>query len=213
MRKWVAREVPACTDRTKESRVFTRRHFVAGILSALLMAGLLVATTASATTIVPMDLQEMAKASPDIVHGTVVPTGSHWNEDKTLIVTDVRIRVDDTLKGGAGGEITVTQPGGVVGALRVEIPGVTAFQQNQEAILFLSPQKSGNYAVTGLMQGQFDVVTDAKTGRKTVHGLSAEKLGTAGKASTPSKDGTESLDAFKVRIKNIVYELDKGQNE
>jgi hypothetical protein len=183
------------------------------IFPALLIMCVVTLTAASATTVVPMNLDDMAKASPDIVHGTVVATASHWNEDKTLIVTDVRIRVEDTLKGNAGGEITVTQPGGVVGALRVEIPGVTAFRQDQEAVLFLGPQKNGNYAVTGLMQGQFDVVTDAKTGQRTVHGLSAEKLGTASKAAPPSKNGTESLDAFKARIKSIVHELDEDQEE
>jgi hypothetical protein len=144
-------------------------------------------TAASATTVVPMNLDDMAKASPDIVHGTVVATASHWNEDKTLIVTDVRIRVEDTLKGNAGGEITVTQPGGVVGALRVEIPGVTAFRQDQEAVLFLGPQKNGNYAVTGLMQGQFDVVTDAKTGQRTDRARSFRREARHGQQSSAAE--------------------------
>lgn len=171
----------------------------------------LLAVSAPATTVVPMNLEEMAMASPDIVHGTVVSTNSHWNEDKTLIVTDVRIRVHDALKGGAAGEITVTQPGGVVGALRVEIPGVAAFRPDQEAVLFLGPQKDGNFAITGLMQGQFDVITDEKTGQKSVRGLTAEKLGAAGKAAPlQSKDGSEELGAFKTRVKKLVHELDGG---
>lgn len=175
--------------------------------STLAVASLLACAGASATSVVPMDLEEMAKASPNIVHATVISTNSHWNEDKTVIVTDVKLRVHDALKGGAAGEITVTQLGGVVGALRVEVPGVAAFRPDQEAVLFLSPQKNGNHAITGFMQGQFDVLTDEKTGQKTVRGLTAQKLGDPGKATAP-QNGSEGLDAFKSRIRKIVHELE-----
>ena len=142
------------------------------LLTLVLSPTMLFVGSASATTVAEMDLPEMAKLSGAIVHGTVVSTSSRWNEDRTLIYTDVRVQVLDTLKGNAAGEIVITQPGGTVGKLRVDVPGAAAYRAGQEMVLFLAPTPEGRYQVAGLSRGKFDVREDPKTGRKEVMGFS-----------------------------------------
>jgi hypothetical protein len=109
----------------------------------------------------------MAQLSEEIVHGVVVATESRWTEDRSSIVTDVRIRVVEAVKGAPAREIVVTELGGVVGALRVEVAGVAAMRSGQEAVFFLSPDARGARQVVGLGQGRLDVRTEPD-GAKTV---------------------------------------------
>jgi len=131
---------------------------------------------ALATTIAEMPLKDLVSMAPSIVVGTVESSNSRWNEDHSLIVTDVRIRVTDVIKGQNAGEVVITQPGGKVGKLRVDVDGATAYQNGQETVLFLAPDRHGHQQVLGVFRGRFDVTTDARTGRKSVHGLKAEDL-------------------------------------
>jgi hypothetical protein len=140
------------------------------------------ATVAGATTVSERSLRDLAIESPSIVHGTVVSTSSRWTENQSLIVTDVVIEVSDTLKGNTTGRIVVTQPGGRVGKLRVDVAGATAFRPGEETVLFLKPSGDGTAIVTGLFQGRFGVVPDAR-GRRVVQGLSGDQLGTLQRAS------------------------------
>jgi len=154
---------------------------------ALLAASLglvwgLSASTAGATTVAERSLRDLATESPSIVHGRVVSTSSRWTEDQSLIVTDVVIEVSDALKGSAAGQVVVTQPGGRVGKLRVDVAGTTAFRPGEETVLFLQPSADGTAIVTGLFQGRFDVVPDAR-GRRVVHGLNADQLGSLRRAA------------------------------
>lgn len=183
------------------------------VLSVAIVIHVLSSLQLHAATTVQMDLQEMVVASPNIVRGLVLSTESHWNEDHTLIVTDARIEVVDVLKGEAAREIVVTQPGGVVGKLRVEVPGATAFRNGEELILFVTAGASGRLHVTGLSQGRFDVVEDPKTGRKVVRGMSPRSIVASSKTRTPSDERqarphAETLANFVTRIRSLVHELD-----
>src|SRR5262245_59228827 len=102
-----------------------------------------VVPVALATTVAEMPLRDMVSIAPSIVVGTVESSNSRWNEDHSLIVTDVRIRVTDVIKGHEAGEIIVTQPGGKVGKLRVDVDGAVAYRNGQETVLFLAPDSRG----------------------------------------------------------------------
>jgi len=144
--------------------------------SFLFLLSCLVTPAARATTIAEMPLRDMVSLAPSIVRGTVESSSSRWNEDRSLIVTDVHIRVTDVIKGHDSGVIVITQPGGKVGKLRVEVDGASPYQSGQEAVLFLAPDAHGHQEVLGVFRGRFDVATDARTGKKSVHGLKASDL-------------------------------------
>lgn len=170
-------------------------------------------STARATEVAQRSLRQLTADAPTIVHGTVVSSSSHWTKNHSLIVTDVRLRVDDVLKGQAGPEVVFTQPGGTVGALRVEADGAAGFRDGEEAVLFLASSPRGVVHVVGLMEGRFDVVTDAH-GRKTVRGLTPESLGVLRNSmtrmgSTPirAQAGPVPLDQFLGGLRDLVRDV------
>jgi hypothetical protein len=177
-----------------------------------------------ATTAVRLSLEDLTAVSSAVVHGTVVDTQSRWNETRSLIVTDVRIRVADMVKGSPAGEITVTQLGGEVGKLKTEVPGAADFRAGEETVLFLAEDgRGGGLVVAGLSQGRFDVTQDARTGRKTLHGLDPERLeglartgpAAAGRGVPPgpalaAPDGSVSLERFLARVRDLVETAGQG---
>lgn len=153
-----------------------------GIVLAALLSLVLFAIRSGATTVAERSMRDLVAEAPSIVYGTVVSTTSHWTENRSLIVTDVRVEVEDVLKGEPASQVVVTQPGGSVGKLRVECDGAAAFLPGDRAILFLDRNPGGRTHVVGLFQGRFDVVEDVR-GRKMVRGVTTEQARTLGQAS------------------------------
>jgi len=177
----------------------------------------LVASAAMATTVAQMSLRDMVSMAPSIVVGSVESSSSRWNEDHSLIVTDVRIRVTDVIKGQTAGEIVITQPGGRVEKLRVDVDGAVPYSAGQETVLFLAPDVRGHQQVLGLFRGRFDVTTDARTGKKSVHGLKPEDL-TLMQAAKPGliQEGSPTeavlgLDDFVSGLKGMVQSPKGGK--
>jgi hypothetical protein len=170
---------------------------------------------ADATTVESRTLRQLTAEATAVVHGTVVASSTHWTDNRSLIVTDYRVQVLDALKGDAVGEIVVTQPGGRVGAVRVDADGATAFRVGDETVLFLGTSARGVTHILGLSQGRFDVVTDAR-GNKSVRGLSEETAGALRRTTAPAGAGVVTtggdalpLDAFLGGIRELVRDTIK----
>lgn len=165
------------------------------------------------TTVVRMNLEELAASSPAIVHGQVISVRSRWNDDRSMIITEARIRVLGSIKGEPGSEVMVIQPGGILGKLKVEIPGVGLMLPDDEVVLFLAPGGGGNLYVNGLTQGRFDVVLDPRTGIKTVRGLTSSQIQTLRHgepgpgAEVGATPGNVALDEFLDGVQKIVRDL------
>ena len=123
----------------------------------------LVATSAGATTIIPMSVEELAQKAESIVEARALDSRSEWNPQHTLIYTYTRFAISRTLKGLAAHTITVKQLGGSAGGYTQRISGVPQFQAGEEALLFLrsSVASDGTQVIVGLMQGHFNVFRDA----------------------------------------------------
>jgi hypothetical protein len=199
-------------------------RFFRGLSLSIPLAALLLSPAfVGATSTVAVPVSELVRLSPVIVHGTVLSTESRWNEDHSLIVTDVRIGVLNTLRGQAVSDVVVTQPGGRVGKLRVEVDGAGAFRLGDETILFLSPHAGGRYSVSGLSQGRFDVRQDPRTGEKIVSGWMPPAVPSSvpgavspsGKpvpvlAPAPEAPATLPLDSFLGSVRDLVKDLEAG---
>lgn len=143
------------------------------------------AASASATTLRRMGLEELVASNRNIVVGQVLDARSYWNKDKTFILTDVRISVNDVVKGNLQDqEITVTLMGGRVGDLTTLIIGGAELIPGKSYLLFLNeeqlPGKRGQ-TVRDLCQGAFDLVI-GKDGLNAVsqanrHPLIPDRLG------------------------------------
>ena len=120
-----------------------------------------------------LTVSELVRMAPLIVHGTVTETQSRWNEDHSLIVTEARVLVSETLRGQRRSEVTVVQPGGRVGKLRVDVDGAVAVLPGQEVVLFLAPGSGGGWTPIGLACGTYSVETEQSSGRKRIKAAGA----------------------------------------
>lgn len=136
--------------------------------AALLIAAASGARLGSATQIEHLDTRAMVRQSSDIVIGTVESSRSYWDERHTKILTEVKVRVSDRLKGSAGSTVTLTQLGGELDGFRYAIEGSPQFKNGQEALLFLWRDARGRAQVNGLSQGKFEIRRDQATGERLV---------------------------------------------
>jgi hypothetical protein len=125
--------------------------------SVFLLAVLLLCPPASATSMLKVDLPELASSAEVIVHGTVRRMESRWSADGRLIVTDVEIQVTESLKGQAGSTLLVTQPGGSVGDIGQKVSGLASFSPNEEVVVFLERRGARSFQVTAMAQGKYKV--------------------------------------------------------
>jgi len=143
------------------------------------------AAPASATTLRRMGLEELVAGNRTVVVGQVSDVRSYWNKDHSFILTDVRIAVNDVVKGKLQDqEITITVMGGRVGDVTTLIVGGAELLPGKSYLLFLNEESlPGKRAQTvrDLCQGAYDLVI-GKDGLRAVsqanrHPLIPDSLG------------------------------------
>lgn len=111
----------------------------------------------------------IAEAADVIVVGTVTGVDGVTEDrrqagavDASLVFTDFRIRVDETLKGSTAGTLLVHQTGGISGDTIVEIEDDPLLQAGEQYVLFLLNGSGGTFMVAGGPDGRL-VVDDGRT--------------------------------------------------
>jgi hypothetical protein len=126
----------------------------------VLLAVLALAAVAQATTLLRADVPTLTDHADVIVQGRVLSRASHWTPDHRRIVTDVRIQVEEALKGEPARELTIRQPGGVVGGIGQRVSGLASFREGEEVLVFL--ERSGPvHRVAGMAQGKYSLERSA----------------------------------------------------
>jgi hypothetical protein len=141
----------------------SRREFLGA--SGVLLASLFTARAAQASLVRGLTLPELVKASTHVVVGTPLEAHSEWADvGGRKIVTDTRIRVEDTLALAAPGEseLVVRVLGGIVGKLGERVDGQPALELGQPCTLFLTPVSPLLAWVTGAAQGHYPLLADAQ---------------------------------------------------
>lgn len=123
---------------------------------SLLVVALVLAGLAHATTLLFLDVPALTKGSSLVVRATVRSVASRWTKDGGRIMTDAVLDVAETWKGAPVKEVTVMQPGGVVGDVGQAVHGTVKFHAGDEVVLFLEP-RGPNYLLTGMVQGRFKI--------------------------------------------------------
>ena len=128
-------------------------------LWAIEIAAIACCLTLSATTVVPMTVEELTQGATHVVEGQALRTWSAWNSQHTLIYTYSSFAVSRTLKGTAPVVVVVKQPGGSADGYTQTVSGVHQLQAGEKALLFLRPSvaSDGTLVIVGLMQGQFRI--------------------------------------------------------
>jgi hypothetical protein len=127
-------------------------------LSNLLLAGLvLLGLPAAATTMLRLDVPELAQNSHTVVHGTVRRVESRWSGDRRRILTDVEIQVTESLKGQPGSTVLIVQPGGKMGDIGQTVHGSASFTPGEEVVVFLERKGATAFQLSGMAQGKYQV--------------------------------------------------------
>jgi hypothetical protein len=157
------------------------------LLAAVLLE---IVTTAYATSIKRLSLDDLVTTASSIVEGDVVGSRTYRSADGKLILTSYTINVRESLKGAPGSIVTLTTVGGRIGNTILHVAGMPVFQPGEKAVLFL--EKSGAYTtVVGLNQGKFAISNNEVSNILT--GLTFPD-------HTPGKTVKMPLDEFKRQI-------------
>lgn len=146
------------------------------ILAVLVL--LFVSLPATATQVEYLPIETLGSESPVVVRGEVTDVRTFWNEDRTRILTETTVRVDERFKGPASREVRIVQLGGELEGVRMTVAGALEWIPGEEVVLFLEDSLPGRYRVAGFSQGRFDVQVDPRTGEEFVQqaGLSGAEL-------------------------------------
>jgi hypothetical protein len=127
-------------------------------LAALLLAGtaVLAASPASATLTQSATFDEKVENAAAIVIGKCVKTEAKWDPSKRWILTYSTFKVEKSLKGNAGAEVTVVTPGGNVGGIYQDTIGVPEFREGEESVVFVKNSSAGP-TVLYFDQGAYEV--------------------------------------------------------
>lgn len=126
-------------------------------LAALAMLG----AFACGATIVPrLSLEEMVVHSETIVTGRVIRTWATWDSQHQFIWTHNEIVVEDVVKGRHTDRVVVSEPGGVVDGLGMQIAGSPRYALGERVMVFLERMPNGYLRTTGMGQGKLSISHD-----------------------------------------------------
>lgn len=125
---------------------------------------MLIFSSADATVMVPLSLDQLAKESDSIVLGHCVGKRAYFSGG--MIFTEYTVQVYEVLKGDAVKELKVRQPGGEYDGKGIYIPGVARFSAFEESLIFLGKVQAGSRDVVGWSQGKFHIYYDEQSKTK-----------------------------------------------
>ena len=131
--------------------------------NVLAAAMVLFCASARATTTTYQTLDTLAREADVVALGRVLSVTSGWvgEGSQKSIATEVKLRVDETMKGKAQKEIKFGIQGGVVGEIGQVVHGMPSFQVGESVVVFLHHPFAGSEVLTlhGLEQGKYTVET------------------------------------------------------
>lgn len=160
----------------------------------------LASAPALATQVLYMSTADLGSQSEVVVRGHVGDVRSYWNEDRTRILTEVEVQVDEPYKGAPSARVQIVQMGGVVDGVRMTVHGLPDWQRDEEVLVFLEQSLPGKFRVSGFSQGKFDLQRDSQSGELFVTRptLGAEAVDGAGKRVQPR--------AVRLRLNDLLAE-------
>ena len=155
------------------------RRLVRSLLLLACIAPLLVATSAFATKVRPVNLEQMTERAATVFAGRCVNTISTIDPQLGGEITSVTFEVDRVLKGDVDSTFTLRMLGSAKdsGKASHRIVGLPSFRPGDEVVLFLYGESDlGLSSPVGLGQGRFAVITDKMGNRIAVNDLSNKNL-------------------------------------
>lgn len=159
--------------------MLSRRSFVAAGLT--LSAGGMLARPGAASVARALSLAELVGQSQHALVGASVDAFAQWETigERRRIVTYTSLRVLQPIDGRKppGDELIVRTLGGQVDDTGQVVPGEAVLARGEPAVTFLTPVDESVFAVTGLAQGHYRLLPDARGTRRLRATGSVELIG------------------------------------
>jgi hypothetical protein len=130
-------------------------------LAIVTAVAVLAGPRAHATTLVPAELADLARAARVIVRGRIAAVEARSTDDRRAIETLVTLDPETYLKGSPASVVRFRVPGGQIGRYRRVVVGAPQFAPGQRVIVFLAARSPAIPSVIGLNQGVFRLVRGA----------------------------------------------------
>lgn len=126
---------------TLSTRGWPRWPATAGLLAGLLLAALPGKAGAIGPRLSP------GRRADAIVQGKVVARTTGWDRGRRLMYTYTKVRVTGELKGNVPAYVTIKQPGGVIGRLRLTVSDQPKFATSEVVQVYLTRSDATTYEV------------------------------------------------------------------
>ena len=118
-------------------------------------------SSAEATTMIPLSIDQLVDASDNVVKGTVTEVWTEPDRSTGMVWTHAQIEVQTVLKGDEELQIVVLeQPGGIWGTKDAIVEGVARFSVGETGYFFVENLESGRTVPVGMFQGKFNIIMD-----------------------------------------------------
>jgi len=172
---------------------------IASISLLALLCALFAGTQMEATQFVPLTVEQLARKSHLVIHGTVL-SKSTQRDPEGRIYTTVELQVIETWKGSVNGDrFVLVHGGGVLGNQSSGAIGQESYDVGEEVVAFLALNSRGEGVTVGLAQGKFHIWLDPTSGGKEGHNLFHGRPVSQGQPRPGSKK--LSLTELKERVK------------
>ncbi len=134
-------------------------------LLALILA-CLAAVRLNATTFIRMSPEKLSAVATLVIRARCVGNVVETRSGEIWTVTSFEVR--EAWKGSAPAVIRTRLLGGRTAQLTSHVAGVPRFRAGEEAVIFLTPTRDGEYSIVSWAQGTFRVHRDPATNRLVV---------------------------------------------
>jgi hypothetical protein len=167
---------------------------------------------AGATTVLDLPMTELAKHSTTIIRGVVISQKPGWDREHKNIVTRIRVRVEETLRGTvkARRQVVVEQAGGELDDVGQSVEGSASFKVGEEVLLFLEAHRANasEFSLVSLSASKFTIARDASGAHVTrdVSGLTFVTRQADGhlRPSPATPDGALTLEGARATIREAL---------
>jgi hypothetical protein len=160
--------------------------------------------SARGATVPRLAFDELAANSGRIVHGRILD--SSVGSSGQFLSTHYRVEVIDGLKNGTTGQIVVSEPGGTLNGITMELAGGVRFQTGEEVVLFLYQTPIGYWRTSGYWQGKFNVELAGNEKRVRANLADIALVTGPGRAAAGALESLDRmpLEQFKAEIRRRV---------
>jgi hypothetical protein len=118
---------------------------------------LVLVCSAGATSVPRITFEQLIDQSEVVATGQITRTWSDWDPTHKYIWTHYEMSIASTYKGQTAQSVVISEPGGVVGPVGMEVAGAVGYGVGEKVLVFLQRMPNTYLRTTGWGQGQYRI--------------------------------------------------------